>query len=136
MRDLWQQVPAGIIWQILATCALLGLAFQFGRTLFTGQVPLIEKIARVSRPDLPEILCRYTRRLTMLWFFYLVAAALFLLIEGVAQPIKAASVGVTTMIFFVGEHCMRKHLFPEESFPSLFQQVSDTIACFKRHKSK
>jgi uncharacterized membrane protein len=133
--DLLQQVPVGIIWQTLTACALLVLAFQFGRTLFTGQVPLIEKIARVSRPDLPEILCRYTRHLTLLWFVYLVAAALFLLSEGVAQPIKAASVGFTTMILFAGEHCLRKYLFPEESFPSLFQQVSDTVASFKRHKS-
>ena len=135
MHDLFQQVPAGIIWQILTTCALLGLAFQFGRTLCAGQVPLIEQIARVRRPDLPEILCRYTRRLTLLWFVYLVTAAFFLLTGGVAQTIKAASVGLTTMIIFLGEHRLRKHLFPEESFPSLFQQVSDTVACFKRRKS-
>lgn len=135
MHDLFQRVPAGIIWQILTACALLGLAFQFGRTLCTGQVPLIEQIARVRRPDLPKILCRYTRRLTLLWFVYLVAAALFLLIGGIAQPIKAASVGLTTMIFFVGEHLLRKHLFPRERFPSLFQQVSDTFVCFKRRKS-
>lgn len=135
MHDLFQRVPAGIIWQILTACALLGLAFQFGRTLCTGQVPLIEQIARVRRPDLPETLRRYTRRLTLLWFVYLVAAALFLLIGGIAQPIKAASVGLTTMIFFVSEHHLRKHLFPEERFPSLFQQVTDTFVCFKRRKS-
>jgi uncharacterized membrane protein len=135
VHDLFQRDPAGIIWQILTACALLGLACQFGRTLCTGQVPLIEQIARVRRPDLPEILCRYTRRLTLLWCVYLVAAALFLLIGGVAPAIKTTSVGLTTMIFFVGEHGLRKHLFPEECFPSLFQQVSDTFVCFKRRKS-
>jgi len=135
VHDLFQRVPAGLIWQILTASALLGVAFQFGRTLLIGQVPLIEQIARIRRPDLPEKLCRYTRRLTLLWFVYLVAAVLFLLIGDVAQPIKAASIGLMTMIFFVGEHRVRRNLFPKESFSSIYQQISDTVAYFKQRKS-
>lgn len=135
MHDFLQLVPASLIWRALTVCTLLALAFQFGRTLLQDKMPLIEQIARVGRPDLPEALRRYTRRLTLLWFVYLVSAALFLLFAGTYQALSTISIGLTTMILFIGEHRLRKRIFPDENFPSILQQISDTAACFKQRNN-
>ena len=63
------------IWRAVPALVLCGLAVVFGRTLRAGQVPLIERIARVGDPTLTPALCRYTRRLTVIWCVYFVAAA-------------------------------------------------------------
>jgi len=54
---------------------LLGLAVVFGRTLRGGDVPLIERVARIGKPALSAPLCRYTRGLTAVWAAYFLAAA-------------------------------------------------------------
>jgi uncharacterized membrane protein len=56
--------------RFVAPLALLWLAFFFGRTLRAGDMPLIERVARIGKPDLSAALCRYTRRLTALWCIY------------------------------------------------------------------
>lgn len=43
-----------------------GLLLIFGRSLLVGQ-PVIERIARLSEPDLPPEGVRYTRRVTLVW---------------------------------------------------------------------
>ncbi|VFR23843.1 FIG017861: hypothetical protein [plant metagenome] len=45
----------------------------FGSSLLSGQRPVIERVARLRQPDLPEAGVRYTRRVTQVWcaFFIL-----------------------------------------------------------------
>ena len=111
--------------------ALFWLAVFFGRTLRSGQVPLIERVARIEKPDLSPALCRYTRALTAAWSAYFVAAALFTLAAslGFAQ----ASVGAASVsaLLFVGEHWIRRWIFPGEWFPDLYQQIRDTVAVWR-----
>ena len=51
------------VWRGLSVLVLSWLALFFGRTLAPGQVPLIERIARVSDPELKPELARYTPKL-------------------------------------------------------------------------
>lgn len=54
------------------------LAFSFGESLLRGK-PIIETIARRSRPNLPPDAIIYTRNVTILWLvFFLINAAIAL----------------------------------------------------------
>ncbi len=110
---------------------LLWLAFFFGRTLRAGDMPLIERVARIGKPDLSPALCRYTRRLTALWCLYFVAAAM--LTAAASLGFQQASLGVAavSLVFFVGEYWVRLRLFPEEVFPDLVQQIRDTVRVWR-----
>jgi uncharacterized membrane protein len=115
----------------LPTLVLVWLAILFGRTLRAGDVPLIEQVARLAKPSLSEPLCRYTRALTALWCGYFVVAAVSTVVGGWA--FEQASVGVTALsaVFFVGEHRIRRLIFPGESFPGLIQQARDTVTVWR-----
>lgn len=114
-------------WRALSFLALGWLAVFFGRTLLPGQVPLIEQIARVSNPEPSAKMKRYTRRLTALWSAYFVITALFALFVIRSSSFSAGPwVGLGSVAFFVGEHWLRRRLFPHEIFPGLAQQVRDT----------
>jgi uncharacterized membrane protein len=110
---------------------LLWLAFFFGRTLRAGEMPLIERVARIGKPDLSPALCRYTRRLTALWCIYFVVAAM--LTAAASLGFQQASLGVAavSLVFFVGEYWVRQRLFPHEVFPDLAQQVRDTVRVWR-----
>jgi uncharacterized membrane protein len=43
------------------------LAWFFGSTLLPGRTPLVESIAVAARPQTPDYLRRYSRRLTVMW---------------------------------------------------------------------
>ena len=115
----------------LPAFALLWLAVFFGRTLRAGDTPLIERVARVSKPMLSPALCRYTRRLTALWCGYFVLAAA--LIVGTRLGFGRASAGTAmfSLLLFVGEWGVRRLLFPNEWFPDLLQQLRDTVQAWK-----
>ena len=72
--------PALLRWYpVLVNLMLLGL---FGLSLKVGP-PLVERLARLREPELPEVAIRYTRQVTQVWagFFLLnalIAAALTL----------------------------------------------------------
>jgi uncharacterized membrane protein len=113
-------------WRILSVLVLAWLAFFFGRTLRAPQVPLIERIARVSDPALPLPLQRYTRRLTAIWCAYFILAAVLTLTAVSSSFSSGLWVWGGTAILFTGEHWLRPRLFPGHSFPGLLQQVRDT----------
>lgn len=116
-----------VAWRLLSTLVLLWLAFFFGRTLRADRTPLIERIARVSAPALSESLRSYTRRLTAIWCGYFLLAALFTLTLGsVWLPWSASAVWIGSFLLFVGEHSVRKLLYPGQSFPGLLQQICDS----------
>ena len=115
----------------LPTLVILWLAIFFGRTLRAGEVPLIERVARIGKPDLSPALCRYTRRLTAAWCAYFVVAAV--LTVAAHLGFRRASVGVAaaSAVLFVGEHWVRPWLFPGEYFPGLVQQIRDTVQVWR-----
>lgn len=114
-----------------STLALLWLAGLFGVSLWPGRQALIERIARVREPALPEDQALYTRGLTAVWCAYLVLAAL----SGwwLNWPPLAGALGVTgvTLLLFVGEHRLRPVFFPGRCFPTLLEQVRDTVSVMR-----
>ncbi|MDB5873448.1 MAG: hypothetical protein JWQ07_2890 [Ramlibacter sp.] len=115
-----------VVWRAASTLMLLWLAVFFGRTLLPGRVPLIERIARVSEPDMAPALCRYTRRLTAVWCVYFVVAAALAMLPGQAFVRTGVLVWAGTAVLFVGEHWLRSRIFPGHAFPGLLQQLRDT----------
>lgn len=123
-----QSLHDGVLWRGLSFLMLGWLAVFFGRTLRSGQVPLIEQIARVSDPAMTSPLRRYTRRLTAVWCGYFAIAALLSAFVGHALQGTGLLVLLGSAVLFVGEHWLRPHLFPGQAFPGLVQQVRDTWA--------
>ncbi len=104
---------------LLAALPLAGnllLAWHFGATLRTGQEPLITRYTRAEQGRLPPELVGYTRRLTWLWtLFFLAFAAVNLLTlagAGPAPGLSGAANIVLSALFFLGEHPVRRALFP------------------------
>jgi len=96
------------------------------------ETPLIEQIARTSDPELPPVICRYTRRLTAFWFAYFAAAALVSIAAWLPVGWTGPYVLLGSVVLFVGEHRLRPHLFPGQSFPGLVQQLRDTWHVWRR----
>ncbi|MFG3451732.1 MULTISPECIES: hypothetical protein [Pseudomonadaceae] len=64
--------PALLRWYpVLISLALLGL---FASSLWSG-MPIIERLARLSEPDLPAAAVRYTRQVTWVWVGYFLVNA-------------------------------------------------------------
>jgi uncharacterized membrane protein len=121
-----QSLDGASLWWAASILMLAWLAFFFGRTLRPGRTPLIERIASVSDPELTDPLRRYTRRLTAVWCAYFVVAALLSLAVGRSWAGAGGWVWLGTFVLFVGEHRLRRLVFPGKSFPGLVQQVRDT----------
>ena len=111
---------------------LLWLALFFGRTLRKGEVPLIERVARVGKPTLSPVLCRYTRGLTVMWCGYFAVAALLSIVGELGFRQASVGVAVLSVALFVGENWVRRLLlFRDEPFPGVVQQVRDTIQVWR-----
>jgi uncharacterized membrane protein len=121
-----ESVDAVTVWRAVSVAVLFGLAIFFGRTLMAGNVPLIERIARRSDPDLPADHCRYTRRLTAIWCGYFFIAILLALVGGLPLGWTSALTWAGAILLFVGEHRLRPRFFPGYEFPGLAQQLRDT----------
>jgi uncharacterized membrane protein len=122
------------------------MAWVFGHTLARGQVPLIERLARVMRDpgtDLPTEVVRYTRRVTQAWtllFVVLTAVNLalalcanpqgLLLAAGVQPPFTvplelwSLFANVLNYVFvgalFVLEYAWRQHRLPQQGYRNFF----------------
>ena len=124
--SLLASLDVAALWRIVSLIVLMWLAIFFGRTLRSGQTPLIERFARVSNPAMSPEFCCYTRRLTGIWCAYFICAA----VASGAANYAAVSTGVLiwigTALLFVGEHRLRPLFFPGQEFPGLMQQLRDT----------
>ena len=127
--------PLAAALRYLPVLVLLWLAFFFGRTLRTGEVALIERIARVGKPDLSPALCRYTRRLTALWAAYFITAAILVAAARLGLERAGLGVAVASALFFVAEIRVRRLLFPGEWFPGLVQQIRDTVRVWRPRRN-
>jgi uncharacterized membrane protein len=65
----WLVVTVGAAPLLYAPSVLIpaALCWFFGRTLFPGRQPLVATVALAARPQTPDYLLRYSRRLTQLW---------------------------------------------------------------------
>lgn len=61
--------------------ALFGLSLKFGP-------PLIERLARLSEPDLPDVAVRYTRRVTQVWALFFLANGLVVIALNLWAPLS------------------------------------------------
>lgn len=129
-----QSLDAITLWRASSVIVLGWLAWFFGRTLRSGAVPLIERIARVSDPNMTPALRRYTRTLTAIWCVYFLLAALLTLAAAQPPLRMGAWVWAGTAALFVGEHWLRPRFFPGRSFPGLVQQVRDTWYVWRPRK--
>jgi uncharacterized membrane protein len=125
-------IDATDVLHAIPALVLSGLALFFGRSLGPGQMALIERIARVSDPALTPALCRYVRRLTIVWCAYFIVAALLSLRSDLRFGWTSALVWSGTVALFVGEHWLRPRLFPGQVFPGLTQQLRDTWSVWRR----
>ena len=116
----------------LPSLVFLWLAFFFGRTLRKGEMPLIERVARVGKPTLSPALCRYTRGLTAMWCAYFGVAASLSILGEVGFQQASGGVAAVSAALFIGENWVRRLLlFRDEPFPGVVQQVRDTIRVWR-----
>lgn len=130
MSDTLTSLPGAAL-RFLTPLVLVWLAVFFGRTLRRGSLPLIERIARRSTPDLSPAIVRYTRRLTLLWCAYFAVAAMFTALPHSGHASLGLVVWGGTALLFIGERCVRPLLFPGEPFPGLLQQLRDTWSVWR-----
>ena len=126
MRSYFESIYIVSLLRFLPACVLLWLAFRFGRTLCSNQIPLIQQIAKLRNPELSVELCRYTKVLTTIWFLYFVLAFIILLIVNPPQPLGGLVISLFSFVFFLGEYWFRPFLFPNDVFPSIRNQLTDT----------
>lgn len=115
----------------LPALVLLWLAWVFGSTLRRGSTPLIERIARRGSSALSPALCRYTRRLTLLWCAYFVLSSFVSLVVPARHAVVGLAIWSASAALFVGERWLRSRLFPHEVFPGLVQQLRDTWSVWR-----
>jgi uncharacterized membrane protein len=98
------------------TYSLLCLAF--GRTLASGETPMVSRFARVVHGDLSPALMRYTRRATWAWasYFGLIAGLSVLLFFGAPMRIWSAFANLLgiplLMLMFCAEYAVRCWVLP------------------------
>lgn len=131
----WQTLEQNFTWFYLLEHAGSNalLAGFFGATLFERQVPLCTRLAQMVHGDeLPPVVDRYTRRLTLVWaLFFALNATTSLLLYGLA-PIAVWSTyanlmtGPLVALMFLVEYAIRVRVLP----PSHHSTIAATIAAF------
>ncbi len=104
---------------------LLGLAF--GRTLRSGQTPLVSQFAAMLRGPLPPAVARYTRRATWAWTLFFVCMATLSLLLFWLAPITVWSVFANLLglplvvLMFVAEYAVRRCVLPAADRAGLWE---------------
>ena len=132
MPEMFEVLGAVTSWRAVPVAVLIWLAIFFGRTLRRGKVPLIERIARLSDPELSAPIRRYTRRLTAIWSGYFAAAAVLSTVARLPFGWTSALAWSGAILLFVGEHRLRPRFFPDHRFPGLTQQIRDTWNAWRK----
>lgn len=148
VAGLWGLAQSQAAWlPLYATPVFVNLfgAWLFGHTLVPGQVPLIERLARLLHEEdgITEEIARYARKVTLAWTLFLSGLAVLnltlallatpdgvLLMMGV-QPVVTVPVEVWSLfanfidyvmagLFFLAEYAYRKRKFPQQPYRNLF----------------
>ncbi|MDB5966132.1 MAG: putative transrane protein [Polaromonas sp.] len=105
------------------------LCIAFGRTLLSGQTPMISRFARVVHGDLSPALLRYTRAATWAWTLYFgVIAGLSLLLFWLA-PAQIWSAFATVLglpllaLMFAGEYAVRCQVVPTAERAGVLESI-------------
>jgi uncharacterized membrane protein len=113
------------------------MAFFFQRTLQRGAEPLITRVARIERPDLPMEVALYTRKLTQLWslcFLFLFFAALLLAPAVTLDSWSRWVQGLGYLMpgtLFLGEYAYRHHRFRDRRHSSLRVLVAHIVTVIR-----
>jgi uncharacterized membrane protein len=120
-------------------------AWIFGHTLAPGQVPLIERLARLLHEEdgISDEIARYARKVTIAWMLFLGGLAVLnltlallatpggiLLMMGI-HPVVTVPVEVWSLfanfidyvmagVFFVAEYAYRQRKFPQQPYRNFF----------------
>lgn len=98
----------------------LVLLFTFGETLRSGQMPIIERFARMQEKDLSEAKQAHCRRWTGIWCVFFVANAGTALALGLVAPLSwwatyTGGIAYGLMgLMFAGEYVLRKAKFRDD----------------------
>lgn len=107
-ETLLRLYPAGIS---IALLALFALSLRTPPTM-------VERIARLTHPDLPEEAVRYTRHVTEVWCVFFAANATISVWSAVAASREVWALYNGFLVYlvmgtlFAGEWLLRRHLFP------------------------
>jgi uncharacterized membrane protein len=152
VAGLWLLAQSQAAWlPLYATPVVVNLfgAWIFGHTLAPGQVPLIERLARLlhEQDGITDEIARYARKVTIAWTLFLSGLAVLnltlallatpggiLLMMGV-QPIVTVPVEVWSLfanfidyimagLFFFGEYAYRKRKFPQQPYRNVFDFIN------------
>lgn len=69
LASLWLSDGQWLMWYPVAVNAVMLLLF--GGSLYSG-MPLVERLARLREPELPEQAIAYTRRVTQIWCLFFI----------------------------------------------------------------
>ncbi|WP_415037098.1 hypothetical protein [Azonexus sp.] len=129
---LWPHLRADVAWlYYLQHLGMhLGLAWLFGRSLFTGGDALITRIARqLHSAPLSFLHERYTRQVTAAWSLFLVANALISTLLFFLAPRAIWSIHANLLtwplvaLFFIGELLLRRQVLLPEERAGLFASI-------------
>lgn len=105
------------------------LALFFGRTLKSGDTPIVSRMARQAHGSLPPQLARYTRRVTQAWtiFFALMALASVVLFGGGHIALWSLLANLLTPVLigvmFGAEYLVRRSVLPPELRTGLMDSI-------------
>ena len=117
----------------------LSLMLFFGKTLLRGKGPsLVERFAQLDFPDIPPVLRRYCRHLTMMWTGFFAFNVMACLLLALLAPVQWWAIYTGVMIFLltavlmVAEYIWRFFLFrrielPLEQIPSVKESAKSMI---------
>ncbi len=117
------------------------LAWLFGRTLLTGRMALIEQIARGTRPQLPDYMAAYARRLTQMWvlIFCLMAGSATLLALSGQREIWSLVTNfgnyVLIAVIVLVEYVYRRWRFDDFPHPGFLEYLRIVVRSNPRHRS-
>lgn len=127
-----EQVLAGSVWLLLVQHAAIhaGLCIAFGRTLATGSVPMVSRLAERVHGPLSPRLQRYTRAVTWAWVAYFALMPLASVLLFVLAPRAAWSVFINfltlplLLAMFAGEYAVRIFLIPREERAGFLESIA------------
>jgi len=116
----WPQIERNFALMYLLQQAgvYLILAFSFGRSLMSGQVPLCTQWASIVHGPLSEPVQRYTRGVTLAWTLFFVGIALTSALLYAVAPLRVWSLlsNFVTLplvaLMFAVEYELRRHALP------------------------